>query len=514
MDKYLLSIEIIGEKIWNRSILVQYLPEEDDVNFYYKQLCGFSDATINISYEVVPEEFNEALLMNMNDAPFQFPVSDLETLPGECEKREQFKQYVKQLCEMERTRAKLQVFVNEVKIQEEEEEEESEKRARSSQKAWVRDILRSLNEDQDYEDAIEVRNETHESVVPLAWILTPTVEKTRLELGSRFITDPILGKKWDSLVGTDVFPDFVISRRISTANWAFQHEASVKFLSSMLEWYIISQDSSVVGGISNWILNADREINVLLGAIRKIKINERHLKIESHNQVFKILSIIESQNLASSIENKTIYPVSANMFMKYMNYVFLALQIPKEQFWGLESVRVIIQRWERSMYGFKHTIDPYVEGWKESWKLVTGHEVTRENLTLFLNTLEAWDPIESLMLTYPQRVEIAKEWVKVYMDTQLIKDENSVVRSPILQERTAKWCLKFLPESFAKTITPMLIGPMFTKHGYTTKKDQNGRWTRGIQFKDEPPILKEPEKIKKKKVTVETDKTEIDLGSI
>ena len=544
MPQFLISIEIQGqEKIWNRSLIVGSIPDLEDLKFYYNRLCGFETSAVELTSEIIPDEFNTALLTNMNTAPSQFPVSDLETEKNDCEKRQQYKQYIKQLCDMERTRSKLQVFVKKEdkgKEQMQEQIQEKEIKVRSQHKAWVQEILQTLNQDQDYENAIVTVNDDKETIIPLAWILTPTVIQIRESYGSRFILDQSLGKKWEDLIATDLYPDFVVSRRISTANWALQHENSVSFLKATLDWYLFSQDAVMVDGLSSWIYDADREINILLQSIRKIKINERHLKntTESQTQVFKILSIIENQHLASSMEDDSIHPISSDLFLKFMNYVFQALNIPKEQYWGLESLRLIVQRWDRSLLGFRQGIDSYVEAWKLTWRVVMNDHVSRENLILFLNTLDTWDPIESLMVCNTQRMKLTRDWIHLYIETQLIKDENSVVRSPILQERVIAWCLQFLPKGlFEKNITPMAIGPVFTTNGFITKKGPTGRWTAGIKFKEDDAAIpkvfsqslhpvtqdvKESEAVKpkkgrkkKEKTEAETEtETEINLGTI
>jgi len=540
MEKFCITIEIKDkEKVWLRSIVLPAVPETEDLMFYYKHICGLENITLEIKVEQVPEGFNEVLL-SCNKAPSTFPASDLEIHAKDEYKWNQYKQYIKQLCDMERTRANLKTFTTEPEPEQESEEEAESDGKRKNyrslglQREWVQEILRSLNEDQEYEDALELVQEGKETIVPLGWIITPTMENIRLTKGSRFIVDQELGQKWENVLGTDLYPDFLISRRISTANWRFQHEGSVKYLQATMDWYLLSQDAQITGGVSSWVYEADREFNIFLAAIRKIKINERLLQQEDNyqSQVFKILSTIENQYLESSTENSAVHPMTSELFFKFMKYVFLTSNIPKEQFWGLENFRKIIVRWERSLLGFKPNMDPFIAGWKDMWNILMHDQVTQEKMSLFIQTLDVWDPNECMLYTSIQRNKLTKTWINLYIETQMIPDQDSVVRSPILHERVQGWVFKFLPQELFKThVNPMSIGPTFTAKGYVTTKTPTGRWTAGVKYKetDIPPVFsetfhpvaQEPKKKGRKKKNETTEhnlvvheQSEIHLGKV
>lgn len=494
--KYLLAIELKDtDHVWNRCVLSSFIPTLDDLYYYYAQLCGFDNVSIDIHHEQIPEEFNESLLTTLNTEPSNFPIHDLQTELKNDEKRTQYKQYIVQLCEMERTRAKLQVFAKKKDTESTDTNTFQNSRIDSEKRAWVKELLRSLNLDYDYEDSHEIVSIDQDTCVPLGWIITPTVSKIRSTKGSRFLLDPSLGKKWESLLGTDLYPDFVVSRRISTAHWAFQDPISTTLLKTTLDWYLASQDASVNNGLSDWIRDADSEINTLFASFRKIKVHEKFLNIgDSQNKVFKILSILESRHLASSME-ETVHPISSDLFLRYVNYVCLHSNIPKEQYWGLETVRQILLRWERSKLGFKPDVNPFIDSWSETWRLVMQGAPTTDKVTFFLQTLDVWDPLESILISNTQRIKIAKEWISIFLQTQIIKDSTASIRSAIVHETITKWCYRFLPEKlFVTNITPSAIGPILTKHGYITTKLKGGRWTAGFVFRDTPIMFQVPEK--------------------
>jgi hypothetical protein len=215
---------------------------------------------------------------------------------------------------------------------------------------------------------------------------------------------------------------------------------------------------------------------------------------QPQNKVFQILSSIENQHLASSLDTPGIVPIPNDIFLRFMKYVFLTSNIPKEQFWGIETFRQVLLRWERNKLGFRLNVDPYIAGWKEIWNVMMRDEITPDKLLLFLDTLDTWDPMESLLVTNPQRMRLVRDWIHLYIDTQMVPDANSVVRSPILHERVQQWIYKFLPQPlFLHNVTPMTIGPTFTARGYSTNKLPTGRWTSGLKYREEtiPPVLAE-----------------------
>ena len=146
------------------------------------------------------------------------------------------------------------------------------------------------------------------------------------------------------------------------------------------------------------------------------------------------------------------------------------------------------------MLGFKPNMDPFIAAWKEMWNILMQNQVTQEKINLFIQTLDVWDPNESLLCTSIQRTKLTKTWINLYIETQMIPDDDSVVRSPILHERVQSWVFKFLPQHmFKSNVTPMSIGPTFTSKGYVTTKTPTGRWTEGVKYKeaDIPPVFSE-----------------------
>ena len=513
--KYLVCIQIeTPEKVWNRSVIVSYLPKQEDIEYYYKNLCSLQ-ATITFEYEVIPQAFNEELLKAIQTITSSLPRNDIETEPHDVGKRSEYKKLMKNICEMERGRVNLFLPKAKESVQKAKEDDEDAPKL-SYQRRWAQEILQSLHgsETKETKETNEI-NTVHEGAPVFGWILTPSSPYIRETIGSRFLLDSVLGKKWEMLLGTDLYPDLLLRRRISIQSWSFQQTISETLLKTTLDWYLAAKHTTIVGGLSDWILDADIEFSSLLTSFCRIKVHESVMKVtEDTSKVIQILSIIENMYLGTSNDEVTIHPIPAESFKRYMNYVFLYLRIPKEQYWGLTKLQDIYARWEHNAMGFLPDKSPYIENWSEMWNMAIGGNPTKDRVLLFLQTLDAWDPIESILIPNTSKTKLTKEWVKLYIKSEMLLDKSSSVRSAILHEKVKKWCCKFLPEQVFETkLSPEVVGPVFTKQGFPTKKRKGGRWTNGLVFREEPVEVMKSEQ----SIVLRSDQpcdNEIHLGNI
>lgn len=482
--------------VWNRTLLSEYVPNESELIFYYSILLGFQNVSVKLHTEQVPSSFNTHLLATLDNIPNKFPVHDLETTPDNTTKRTQYTTYIKQLCDMERSRVSLQVFSDT--------HPQLPQRLSSPPKlrtpAWVEALLKSLNTEHEYDEAAEeaqhgtdeIVSGLYEAFIPVGWIFTPSVTDIRAKHGSRIITSQEVGKSWERLLSTDMYPDLVVSRRITTANWAFQHPTSEALLKATIDWYIASKDTTLVNGVSGWIPYAESEVNGLLRTFKKIKINER-LILETNKpndktaQLFKILNAVESRLLALHVEDPTIDPLSTDIFQKYMHYTFRGFGLPKELYGPNTAVIQIIERWGRSDMGFKKDVDPLLDSWKQMWHACTRGNPTKERVVNFLRTLDAWDPIESTLFSTQQKNNIANEWIKAFLDIETQVEDKATAHAISLYQTCKEWCFKFVPESvFTTNISPMTIGPILKQsRGLDSKKKAGGRFFEGIRMKND-----------------------------
>ena len=507
--KYLVCIQIeSNEKVWNRCVIASYVPHIDDLQFYYHTLCGI-EGTITSHHECIPNTFNEELLRGIQTISGSMPRNDLETDIQDIHRREKYKKLIQNICELERGRFHLFQPKQEKNTVVQEPTEVPKKRN------WAKELLHSLEgENEDLTEAIMPSSQ--EDMKIFGWILTPSSPYVKETQGSRFLLNMEIGKKWEILLGTDIYPDLLVRRRISMQGWLFQQPISEILLQSMVDWYVLAKDTKVEDGLTGWIKDADVEFTSLLTSVCRIKVHENVMKVtEDTSQVTKILSIIESNYLGASTDVLTIHPISADDYKRYMNYVFLYLRIPKEQYWGLEKTNKVYARWEQSQLGFLPDKNPYIANWSETWNVIASGVPVSERMKLFLQTLDAWDSIESVMINSQQKTKLAKEWIKLYMKNEIIIDKSSSVRSPILHEKVKKWCYKFLPEALFETkLSPIVIGPVFTKQGFLTKKRKGGRWTNGFVFREEPALTRNVEETRADVEQEEENRNEIHLGLV
>jgi len=492
VNKTLVLLEITSPAatVWNRCFLAEYVPSAEDFQYYYNTLLDLPGATVEMTTEPVPEDFNVSLLPNSDAAPSAFPACDLETTQDDLQKRAQFKQYVRQVCEMERMRSSLN-FMKQTATEETTEEKTVPKVRMTKQQLWFQDLLKTLDADSEVErDALLALHESDETRVPLAWILTPCIADVRRSKGSRIITDATLGTKWAPLLGTPVCPDLIVSRRISTIGWGFQGDVSDALLKTVVNWYIKSQDTDTTGGLTPFLLGADKELARIMFTFKRTRVNERFLTEDREDesdplsQAYRIMKQVEIQLLVSSIEDPTIPRIGYEMFKKYLYYVFKNAGISRDYYDTDPNVERILMRWVDSRMGFRPDTPPLVESWKLLWDLIVRDAATPARVGLFLTTLDSHDPLSVMMFTNTDKQNLATEWIKLYLETQTIPDAKERVKSVILQEQVRQWCAQYISEIvFGTQLMPGFIGPVCTRCGFYTKRFKAGRFTQGLKFK-------------------------------
>jgi hypothetical protein len=517
-QSYLICLTVFEKQVvWNRALVLNYIPEKQDLLFYYQKLLDLQVTDIDIKSYEIPESFN-SLLINVNDSiPENYPYYDLETAREDEDKRTRYYNYIEQLCMMEKNRAELDVFKHDGEKRKKKPAGDTndmddiykiESRSVNRCREWVNELLRSLNAE--YEEKETMSTEANgltcisneDEYLPIGWIFTPTVEDVRIHRGSRIIMDSKIGKKWESRLGTDLYPDMVVARRLSTESWAFQHPTADALIRATIDWYIASQDTKIVDGMSQWIPAAEREITSLFTTFRRIKINERLMNDaipriqDKHGQIIKLLHQVESQLLASITEDPTIKPCSADIFQRYMIFLFRGFNIEKEYYNGNENLNAHTQRWARNQMGFRADTDPLISVWSELWNAVTREkkQVSPERVNLFLRSLSTWDPMEAVHLTLEVKKHLATDWVMCYIDNELIIDPDGRELSTVLQLRCQDWCLKFLPRHlFGTSFSSMATTPVLSRLGFISVKKARGRETSGIRFKhpEVPDEIKE-----------------------
>jgi hypothetical protein len=501
--------------------VLNFIPEKDDLVFYYRTLLDLQVSNVEIQSYEIPESFNSTLINVNDEVPRNFPYNDLETAVDDKDKRQRYYNYIEQLCLMEKNRAELNVFKHDGDRRKKGASESGNKDKDSSDlsdlyerksrtvnrcREWVNELLRSLDSDYEEKPPAEENGLTcilkEEEYTPIGWIFTPSMTHIRNSRGSRIVVNSEVGKKWESLLGTDLYPDMVVARRLSAETWAFQHETADALIRATIDWYLATQDTKLVDGISPWITAAEREISGLFTVFRRIKINERLMndaipKInDKHGQIIKLMHQVESQLLTSVSEDPSVKPCPAEIFQRYMIILFRGFNIEKDYYNGNENLFSHTQRWARNQMGFRTDVDPLLPAWVNLWSAATREkkQTSPERVSLFLRSLATWDPLESVNLTLDQKKNMVTDWVLCYIDNELVVDPDGRELSTVLQARCQDWCLKFLPRSiFGTNFSSMATTPVLSRLGFISVKKTRGRETMGIRFKnaETPDAVKE-----------------------
>lgn len=497
-EKKLLCLEVrTFQKVFHRVLYTDETPIQEDLEFYYRTLLGFIDATITVSTEGVPFDFNTTLLGIQDLAPCCWPACELETGVEDEEKRAKYMDYIHRLCEMERSRASLRLFMrnnaaaattappSESRVTQ---DEVYHMRRHRMKRSWVHEVLKSINEEIYGDDAFAiVACEMGED--PFGWIFTPTMKGGRSSIGSRIVLNKEVGRKWQELLGTTFYPDLVVSARISTASWAFQHALSNQLIETTTRWYLASQDVTLVEDISPFLPDADKDLATLFLGFRRVKISERLLSegtgTDRVAQVYKILSAIENTLLAPGGGEDGIQPIEQETFLKYIHYTLRGFNIPREIYGSMEGISQTAARWARGRLGFVACVPPLIQAWGEIWTLLMGENPpTAIRVNLFLATLDSYDIVQVALMSQMDKLAISQEWIRVYIETQLVPDPDSKIRSTVLYEQVQLWCLKYLSgEVFGNQFSATYIGPILTRRGMIVKKEKTGRFMGGYKFK-------------------------------
>jgi hypothetical protein len=493
--KYVALIEIAHEEtVFNRALLTPIHVIASDLEFYYTRLLGLHGATVSVEYISVPAEFNESLLTPLYTAPTEYPSHDLATERANVAHREKYKTYIRQLCEMENSRVSLHFFQrrappSSVSAQVSTEETYVNDYI-TNRRRWVDEILEALNAENDCAtDAIALRK-VRKEYTPTAWIITPSIAAIRAQRGSRIVFDAAIGKHWENLLGSSLYPDLLVSRRLTTITWTFQDPTADAMLDTILKWYVASQGAAVKDGISDFILDADKEIASLINAVKKIKVAEKHMTIdpEIHNDacnaVYLLLAQVEAKMLSSATTDNAVAPLTYDTFMRFMTYVYQAENIPKDEYKENAGIQQILTRWVRCNLGFRCDATPINGTWNTIWNLTMRGAPSIERMNHFLATMDSWDPLLLNVYGRQERHAIAQEWMRIYVDTQLEHDPLTRIKSVILYEQIKTFCGQYLPmDIYAPTFSLSYIGQVLTRKGLSSAKLRHGRYTQNVRFK-------------------------------
>jgi hypothetical protein len=475
--------ERAGSPTWLKSLCGR--PNPEDIEFYYKTLCGFKDAVVTVTTELVPADFTESLLALGDAEPTEFPSFPLV---AETEERKaEYYNYIKQLCEMERSRSRMAVgrlasagaagsIGSAV----------ARGRSTGGQRKWVAELLATLGGHTVRETTAAPHGHTARETTPTAWLLTPTAARTRADRGSRLLTDAAVGLHWEQKLGTDLYPDFVVSRRLTTASWAFQHPSSSSLLSSVVAWLEAQHPSgwlrdaeAVVDGLLRPFATAfvgtvppaaEREAEELCGKDdgRDSKDSSSETSETSEGSdgsegkkktpsIHVLLQRIEATMLHSKAEVPEVDPLSVPLFTRLVDYMARSFGIPKETYVGSEAVAATLQRWTQSQMGFSLKTKPLLSSWQEVWDLIMGTRpstkakgkrekaVTATRVSHLVETMDVWDVCEGALMSEDVKKGLWDNWLSVFCDYELGNNKGAKIPLTAMEDAATAFLQRFLP---------------------------------------------------------------------
>lgn len=513
-----------GESRYLRSVMLEtgeVPPTQEEMEFYYKTLLGFTHYRITLHTREVPEGFALSLIGAVNEIPNSFPAHDIQVA---ADAYASYFQLLDHVCEMERIRAAVgisgagagagtgtatpTVMSN-----------NPARRAHLAKyRSWVDGILASIRETSAF--AAEPLKITAGDDDSFGWILTPALTEAREVYGNRLVVSATVGRKWASKVGTYMFPDIVVARRLSTVNWFMNNARSAKLARTAMKWYVETQTMSPMPdtGVSPWIQQAESQLASVLmpfqtleprqafvwgaafdgrGARRDSSDSdissdggESHGSHGSHRShrsadapppqrpnfnatLTTIIQRIEQDYIQCTLDRDdepNILRPRREQWERFIRYVLRAFGIINEmidQHW--EYFADVIAMWVRGAQGLDMNRPPLIERWAPMWEVLFWphtadtfkmRELPPLNLSdrfdTFLQTLDTHDPLLGATMTSTRKQELTDKWVRVFVEREMIPSPSQRVVATVLYDSMRRWILQFV----SPTVMDGTVKPM------------------------------------------------------
>lgn len=508
---FLVQVELReGDTSYVRHVLQDAPVGLEDVQFYYHDILGLRHYQVSTHSRDVPATFTLGLLGagSHKEIPTFFPAYDI-ILDSE-EARAKYAELLTRICEMERMRAECGLgAVREESAAAAAEPSSSSMKAPSKYKSWVDSILASIRLDVPT-DLVD----TEADLTPIAdaqtiaWVLTPVLPQIRETYGNRIITDVEIGRKWGPMLGTEMWPDIAVCRRLSTIKWRANNSRSAALARAAIEWYIEAQmleaaDGPTTNGISPWIQNADSELSAVLVPFQNLGVRQAFAKggpattgetTATLHPVMSVLHRLEEDHLRSALTHTGILTADLPTWERYVRHILRIAGIGSDvvdRAWG--AVKEVLGMWVRGDQGVDPLGPPVYAQWQTTWSLLLDDDVAtdpvkvRERFRLFVETLDAYDPILAHTMSNSARYELVNKWIAVFVEKEMVADPKGRVVATLLYTDIRNWILKYLPISVADNpLKPMNIGPTLTTMGYLCHKLKKGRMILNLRYRVPP----------------------------
>ena len=511
-----------------RSILLDQdaeLPTLADLEYYYHTILGLG-YKISMHTLDVPISFSLSLVGGgVNEIPKHFPSHDIQV--NDDAARERYFTLLNRVCEMEKMRAEVgfggtfaATTTTTTTTSQKTPMSEYSTRRMTRYQTWVDEILQNLQASSAFAAAEMTPQAAIADDKTIAWILTPVLEEARDTRGNRIIVAADVGCTWSPRLGTDLYPDIAISRRLSTVNWRVNNSRSAALARTAIEWYVEAQTNEPmpVNGMSPWIKRAEEELaSVLvpfqnLGPLQSFHFatgGERDGEGRRGTPLTAIIQRMEEDYIVCARtftgddkQRQQLLRPTRVQWERFLRFVYRGYSIPSDviDFNWSQTVEVI-SMWMRGDQAIDLTRRPLFDRWSELWSVLFWPQTSSvfsvdlydektaaavnysERFDMFLMALDTHDPIASIGMTSTQKHEIAGAWVRLFVEREMVADGTQRVVATHLYDVLRTWALKFLSlQTMDMAMKAMTMGPVLTTMGYLCQKTKKGRAIMGLRY--------------------------------
>ena len=429
---------------------------------YYKTIVGVKDVTIEAIS--VPSSFDIKYIGPVGDPDLTYPAYDIAVLKTDLES---YKTVITHAIDGEKERIRLMGSTVSPTLSI---EVSGGKKELFNSLSHLASVIESYTMDGKAPDIV-------------GWMLSPKHTETCERHGIKFITDITVGTKWDSLLGTPLFPDFIISRRISSASWTFQHPTTTKMLASIVEWWVTAHMRSEDG----WIHSSETEFDALLEVFRS-----KGVPTEYHSEKMDALKLALLEIEETVLGNPEIYPaIDLIQFKTAENWRFWIDRMLRFKGVMLESnvefINAMIHRWMRDEWGLRKNCLPAPVAnahFREAWTaLINVYPLNEETILKWVRLLNINDPVYTIHVRHEPKQQILDDWIPVAMS--FIKASHPLLRAK--SDRTyawiQKWMLKYVPSALFNTfMNPKRMYTNVISAGYPRIHSTGGYYFVGLEL--------------------------------
>lgn len=441
-------------------------PDIDTVYEYYGKIIGVTDVIIEAI--PVPSSFHVGLIGEIGDPVLTYPAYDIALQEKDVAS---YRNLIEKTIKQEEERNELGV-------------KNSLRTTLSIENAYLpghkQRLFESLHHVASVLETVATGGKEPDIV---GWMLSPKNELTQYEHGIKFITNPEIGNKWDSLLGTAEFPDFIISRRITSASWTFQHPSTTKMLSSIVNWWATAHMQSE----DLWIHSSEKELDELLNIFRTKGVPTVYHSERMDAVRLALLDIEETVMGNSDIySSDTLFRFSKpESWRIWIDCCLRSKGVMLDS--NIDFIQHVIHRWIRDGWGIRKTCLPYPVGTpraREAWEaLLRKRPLDEECILIWIRLLNINDPVYTIHVNHEDKQKILDDWVPIAAFHLKSSNSSSRTKSNPTYAWIRIWLLKYLPESLFKTfMMPKRLQYSITSSGYPLIHSTGGYFFIGLEL--------------------------------